>query len=514
MRHALIRLFVFLQDQVLKLLASERRVHSLLFAKNVGGYRWTVGRWRFLRTYQKALRRVPAYRDFVKKNGGPLRLPLRGWAPQLETVPAMDKETYIKAYRVEARCLDGKLPRTGVMVDESSGSSGTPTSWVRGTKERKATKALLQVGFSRSLKGRPTFVLNAFSLGAWATGMNTTMSLIDLCIMKSTGPDMDKIISTMNDFGPDYAYVILGYPPFLKNLVDDPRINFANFEVVAGFGGEGMSENMRGYLLKHFKAVYGSYGASDIEINLALETDFSISLRRAIEGDAALAADLIRTDYGTLPMIFQYNPYDYILETNEKGEVLVSITRSENINPRLRYNIHDRGHVLRMKPLKAILEKHGRGALLANLLLDLPLLFLYGRSDLSVDFYGAVVPPDSIREVIYDLPELAGVYSNFRLIAYEDAQTNKQLHIALELKEGHDPKGFASLGPRILAAEKAKNRDFDQACKVAKPSTLPTIHIYPKGQGPFALDYGKLKNEYVWHLTHEQSQAARLETEA
>ena len=47
--------------------------------------------------------------------------------------------------------------------------------------------------------------------------------------------------------------------------------------------------------------------------------------------------------------MFQFNPYDYLIETAESGELIITINRMQNINPRIRYNIHDRGHVLRMR---------------------------------------------------------------------------------------------------------------------------------------------------------------------
>jgi hypothetical protein len=147
---------------------------------------------------------------------------LDGWLPDLTGIPEMDKASSIKAYGVEQRCLDGVLPRRGVVADESSGSSGSPTNWVRGRDERNAVRQILQATFTRAVGDKPIFVLNAFSLGAWATGMNVSNSLADVCIIKSTGPDLTKIIDTMKAFGPAYGYVIMGYPPFLKNLVRRP----------------------------------------------------------------------------------------------------------------------------------------------------------------------------------------------------------------------------------------------------------------------------------------------------
>jgi phenylacetate-CoA ligase len=495
--------YVYIQDAFVNVAASNLRTHRFLFAKHIEGYRWRLGYWRAWRTYYRAMRKVPAYKRFVKANTK--QLPSwNGWSLNLDAIPSMDKQNYIKKYSIEDRSYGGKLPTKGVVVDESSGSSGTPTSWVRGPYERMLIRLILQIVFAQQTSEKPKFVINAFALGAWATGMNVSASLTEVSIIKSTGPDLDKIIHTLQEFGPKYSYVILGYPPFLKNLADDNRIGLSKYDISVGFGGEWMSENMRRYLSKSFSSVTGSYGASDLEINIAVETEFTIKLRNAIEQNPELARELTRTNYGVLPMIFQYNPYDYVLETNGQGELLVTIARKENINPRLRYNIHDRGHVIRLKHLKPVLQKYGMGNMLHQLSVDMPVLFHYGRSDLSIDYYGAVVTPDTVREVVYDDPELAQNFETYRLVSYEDEHANKQLHIAIELKDGftlHDPKARAQT---VMAQMRERNGDFNYVCTIAKDNTKPTIHFYNFATGPFKADKTKLKHEYVVHLAADQ----------
>ena len=82
-----------------------------------------------------------------------------------------------------------------MVIDESSGSSGTPNNWVRGPGERASVKRLLQHGYALTYRDRPLFVLNCFTLGPWATGMNVSMSLLDVTIMKSIGPDRARLHS-------------------------------------------------------------------------------------------------------------------------------------------------------------------------------------------------------------------------------------------------------------------------------------------------------------------------------
>jgi phenylacetate-CoA ligase len=323
-------------------------------------------------------------------------------------------------------------------------------------------------------------------------------------MIKSIGPDRDKIIRTMQEFGTGYTYIIISYPPFLKALFDDDRIDWAQYDIVAAFGGEGISENMRSHILKYAHTAFGSYGASDLEINLGIETEYTVALRRAIAADPRLAARLTKqAEYGVLPMIFQFNPFDYLVETNDAGELVITIVRNQNINPRIRYNIHDRGHVMRLREVTPILEELGHRAVIAEQFLDLPLLFHYGRSDMSLDFNGAVVGPDTLRDVVYGDQELLGLVENHRLIGFEDDRGDRQLHIALQLTAAAtagEPLDADRLTAKVLADMRRINGDFDNAIKTAPDGTLPTIAFYGHRTGPFRGDGAKLKNEYVWQL--------------
>ena len=174
------------------------------------------------------------------------------------------------------------------MLDESSGSSGKPTSWARGKKERRFTRRGIQVAFKHLFEDQDPIVINTFAMGAWSTGFNTSLSLLEVSRVKSTGPDLTKAIDTLLELGPRYHYVIAGYPPFLKQLADDKRVDWSKYYVSAIYGGEGISEPMRKSLLHVFKSVIGSYGASDLEIAIANETDFTIALRQALIVDESL----------------------------------------------------------------------------------------------------------------------------------------------------------------------------------------------------------------------------------
>lgn len=494
---------VFAVDLAERALAGSGDLYRLILVPGLEGARWRVGVWRAWRSFYKAYARVPAYRDYIDQRGGvPYITFERDLTPQLGCIPEMDKASYVKAYPIAKRINDGRLPSKGVMVDESSGSSGTPTSWVRGSVERQIVSQMMRLAYRDSVdRERPVFILNAFALGAWATGMNVSLSLTPCSILKSTGPNIDKIVATMLEFGSGYHYVVMGYPPFLKTLADDPRIDWNIFSVDAGYGGEGISESLRSYLGRRFKRVVGSYGASDLEVNMAIETDLTMRLRRAIIDDRSLREALIETDYGVTPMIFQYNPLAYYIETNAAGELVVTMSRPYHIAPKIRYNIHDRGHVMRLPELKEKLRAIGRTDLLEgpSRVTDLPLLFLYGRSDMSIDYYGANVTPDSVREALYGIDALAPVLSTFRLMSYEDQTHTKRMEIAAELVAGAKPPADEKKITDEVFSRLAKiNGDFANAFyRTAAPDNPPRLTLHAFETGPFAGGQRKLKNEYV-----------------
>jgi phenylacetate-CoA ligase len=497
--------FVATLDRIIWTIDVGPSVHKFFLSPQVGNFRVALGKVRAVRLYRKAVKRVPAYRDYIAQHHieGP-KVALH--RVSLQDVPEMDKASYIKQYRLTDKLWQGKLPAHGVMFDESSGSSGTPTSWVRGRKERRFTQRIMQVAFQRYIEDRQPIVINTFSLGAWATGLNTTVSLLGISRIKSTGPDIVKVIDTLKELGSEFDYVITGYRPFLKQVADSKEIDWKKYHISAIYGGEGISEAMRTSLLERYSDVVGSYGASDLEINIAHESKFTIALRQALAEDESLREALLSQNRGILPMIFQYNPYDYLFETNDKGELLVTICRLENLSPRIRYNIHDLGHAEQFYELKKKLKALGRKDLLKLVELDFAVLFHYGRSDLSVDYNGAVVGPEEIKQLLNAKREYEQTIQSFRLISYEDKRAHKHLLIAVELRDEaslsrHEGEELLDY---LVESLQVMNLDFKSAHRTAP--FKPELKIYKHATGIFDPEHQKLKNDYVWSIDYARAQ--------
>jgi phenylacetate-CoA ligase len=438
---------------------------------------------------EQARRRVPAYRRFLEERGLSGRIPFA-------RLPETDKDNYVRRFSVEARCLDGRLPARGVVIDESSGTSGEPSNWVRGAKERRAGRRVLQRAIRREFGREPLFVVNAFALGPWATGMNVSMSTVDIAILKSVGPDQAKIENTLRLFGPRYRYLLCGYPPFLKEVVDRADLDWSQLDCAAVVGGEGMSEALRDHLAMAFRRVYSSFGASDLEINIAAENDSTIALRRLLAERPELGTALGLPDHGTLPMVFQFNPLDHLVETNEAGELVFTVCRTAMASPKIRYNLRDLGCVVWPSELDRALGGIEAGQL-PSPGLRAPFLFHYGRSDATVAFYGANIAPAEVQAAVLSVAALAERVNSFAMLVWEDGQANKRLTFALELREGVEAPATEGLSGAVLARLAAGNQDYREASRFIPPAFEPELEFYRHGTGPFAGHDPRLKRRYI-----------------
>jgi phenylacetate-CoA ligase len=450
-----------------------------------------IGMMRAQAVFLKAKDTCPAYQKFLADEG------YRASNWDLKHLPVMTKENYVKKYSIEERCYHGRIPAAGVVIDESSGSSGVPNNWVRSAEEREDVKHILQLNYQLIYRDTGCILLNCFALGPWATGMNVSMSLVDVGILKSIGPDQKKLENTLEIFGPNYRYLVFGYPPFIKSFVDTAAVDLTKYRMDLIVGGEGISESLRTYLSKYFRTVVSSYGASDLEINIGVETPLTIALRRRCLDDRNLCRALFGRE--TPPMIFQYNALDYIIETNDSGELLFTIGRQTSAAPKLRYNLKDFGGVITYRHLRDQLQDHNISiADLPGPQSHFPILFIFGRADLTVPFYGAKVYPTDIEDIINAHPTLVRQLNSFQLSSYEDERIDRRLKIHLETVKGF--RGELPASPELLNiffdGLCECNQDFREVTKMFDRSCVE-IEVHEFETGPFAGRDIRVKNRYI-----------------
>ncbi|MFN0245824.1 MAG: phenylacetate--CoA ligase family protein [Kofleriaceae bacterium] len=460
--------------------------YRLLFAPVVTeSLRARISKVRARAVAWSAAREVPAYRALLEEHG--MRPNMR-----FEDLPIMDKPSYVHRFPLAATCRHGVLPTRGAVIDESSGSSGTANNWVRGPAERRATRRLIQYAARATFGERDFTVLNAFALGPWATGMSVSMALAERYLVKSIGPDVAKIVATLELLGPNRPYLICGYPPFLKLLCDTANVDWSRYEIYAAVGGEGMSEPLRAALERCFVRTISSFGASDLEINIAAENDFTIAVRHALLHEPSFARELFGVQ--PVPMVFQYDPLDYFLETTAGEELLVTVNRLANVSPRIRYNLRDRACVISRSRVLAIAADYG---LRLPRALPLPLLFHWGRIDHAVPFYGCKLTPDDLQHAILRVPALAANAAEHALHPYEDQHANKRLDVWIELVPGSALVATPALEAALVHALGEVNQDFRESIRMVPPDRAPTIVLFPSGQSPLATQDVRIKKQYV-----------------
>jgi phenylacetate-CoA ligase len=257
-----------------------------------------------------------------------------------------------------------------------------------------------------------------------------------------------------------------------------------------------MSEPLRATLNRRFRTTISCFGASDLEINLAVETPFTVALRESIMADERLGSDI----YGSegLPMVFQYDPLNTFIESDGERSLLFTINRLENVSPRIRYNLHDRGIVRTVAELEPILLDHGLSAQRLGLKTALPVMFHWGRQDSSVAFYGCKITPEDVQHALVHLARSLGTVANFALHPYEDADANKRLELWLEMDNGVAlPADRDAATTDLLRELAAVNQDFRESVKMIRPALRPTVVFHRFGESPMSGQDIRIKRRYI-----------------
>ena len=120
------------------------------------------------------------------------------------------------------------------------------------------------------------------------------------------GARLEEVIEIVKQFGHLYQQVvIIGYPPFLKQVIDEGArdgIDWLTLNVKLGLGGEGYSEEWRDYIAgkiglqeNDLLGVSGGYGAADLGMSVGREYPLSVLVRKLAYKNEALARRPVRS---------------------------------------------------------------------------------------------------------------------------------------------------------------------------------------------------------------------------
>lgn len=437
-------------------------------------------------------RRVPAYRSFLAERGiDPAEIRT---AADVRRLPLVTKENYIRRYPLPDLCREGRLD-TCDMVAVSSGSTGAPTFWPRSEADEIGATIRFEQIFHDSFQAdrRSTLAVVCFALGTWVGGMYTTSCCRRLArkgyrvMMVTPGNNREEIYRVVRELGPHFEQVVLlGYPPFLKDVVDGgiaAGVEWSRFSVKMVMAGEVFSEEWRTLVGERLGSVdfchdsASLYGTADAGV-LANETPLSICIRRYLARNPEAARELFGES--RLPTLAQFDPMHRYFECVER----TLLFSGESGIPLVRYHIADTGGIVTYEEMLAFLgargfdpvaELGGRGARM------LPFIFLFGRADFTISYFGANIYPENIAVGLEQGEIREWVTGKFVLQSIEDAERNRFLSIAVELAPGVEPA--EEMGEAIAASLLAEllrlNSEF--ANYVPAEYRAPRVALYRAG---------------------------------
>ncbi|MBD9355435.1 phenylacetate--CoA ligase family protein [Methylomonas albis] len=449
---------------------------------------------KLLALFQRCAAEVPAYRQFLQAKHMDA-VQINSYA-DFQQLPLINKANYMQAYPLPARCFGGSLSGAD-RVAVSSGSTGVPTFWPRSVEYELDMAVRFEQVFKDSFQAdkRSTLAVVCFALGNWVGGLFTTSCCWHLArkgyplLVATPGNNKAEVFRVVRELAPHFEQtVLLGYPPFVKDVIDAGAaegIDWAKFKPKLVFAGEVFSEEWRSLLYERIGSESvgfdsaSLYGTADGGV-LGNETPLSIAIRRWL----AQRPEAARRLFGEarLPTLVQYDPHSRFFEVHE-GTLVVS---GENSVPLLRYHIADKGGVLSYAQIWDFLRQHGVRSV-EDLGLDsgfqardLPFVYVFGRADFTVSYYGANVYPENVTVGLEQPEIMAWVTGKFVLQTQENVEGDQYLHIAVELLPGVVPE--PEMAPMIAASIRAQllrlNSEFAHYTPVERQLPMVTLHAF------------------------------------
>ncbi|MGH4027154.1 MAG: phenylacetate--CoA ligase family protein, partial [Pseudonocardiaceae bacterium] len=358
-----------------------------------------------------------------------------------------------------------------------SGSTGEPTYRPRSVADEYAVATRFEQIFHDSFAAdrRRTLAVVCFALGTWVGGMFTASCCRHLATkgypitVITPGANKDEILRVVRALGGEFEQIVLlGYPPFLKDVIDTGRVrgmSCSDYDIKLVLAGEVFSEEWRtlvGQRTGGTRPCYDSaslYGTADAGV-LANATPLSICIRRFLAGHPEAATALF--GQSRLPTLAQYHPADRLFETHE-GTLLFS---GDNGIPLIRYHIADNGGLIGYPELLSFLADHGFDPL-AELgggrgVRELPFVYVFGRSAFTLSYFGANIYPENITVGLECSPVDRWVTGKFVMESREDTDRDRHLAIAVELAPGVDPtpEMGRTIADSILTQLRRLNSEF------------------------------------------------------
>lgn len=442
--------------------------------------------------FQTVAATVPAYQSFLAEQKiDPAAIVSLA---QFRQLPLTTKTNYLQQHSLAEVCRQGQLESCD-MVAMSSGSTGEPTIWLRSLADEFQIATRFEQVFRDSFAAdrRRTLAVVCFALGTWVGGMYTANCCRHLAAkgypitVVTPGNNKTEILRVVQALSPLFEQtVLLGYPPFLKDVIDTglaQGVPWSKYGIKWVMAGEVISEEWRslvGQRVGSQQPWYDSaslYGTADAGV-LGNETPLSITIRRWLAEQPEVAKEVFGES--RLPTLVQYDPLSRFFEV-EQGTLVFS---GNNGVPLIRYHIADTGGLLEFEALLSFLADRGFDPIAhldGSTVRPLPFVFVFGRSQFVLSFFGANIYPENVTVGLEQPTICEWVTGKFVMQVQMDADQNEWLAIAVELAPGVEasPEKTAAIAESICVHLCRLNSEF--ANYVLSAYQKPLVTLRPTG---------------------------------
>ena len=463
--------------------------HSLAANSEQRGFRTA------LNLFHETARRVPAYKDFLKKRGikaGNILKPA-----DFAQVPLTDKQSYFGQYSLKELSWDGELNHA-CYISTSSGSTGVPFFWPRGDVQDRAC-GLMYKNIYEDIFGSKegnTLVINSCAFGTWIAGFEfyngvkfvadngSRITIVTPGIDKGEAIRQFKKLASLFD-----RIVFIGYPPFVKDIIDQGRedgIEWGKHDLKFLTSGEAVSEVWKGRLLEmigkadRLDSFVNVYGMAEAGV-VGHDTPLSTLLKRNLSE----VAKVNTKPENQISGLYQYYPEQRYFESLPDSSLI--FTANAGL-PLIRYDTRDTGGLLDRAKMSEYIDTHLNGAAKKNKVdlkkWQLPFVYLYGRKDLALSLYALIIYTDNVKMALENSSQSAQLSGFFQMEISHTKKLDQQFDIRIELAKGvrSNPTLAQKLTNEIVTTLCKVNSEYSKLLASIGDRAKPIVELVPFGK--------------------------------
>lgn len=354
-------------------------------------------------------RNVKAYTRLLEKETGSDSLP-----GHFTDLPILTKQNYLLEYPLEELCRENDLDNIHLIGSSSGFSKTGAVYWPkRPCDEAGYMKAIEQMFIDTAgIDRKKTMIVECLAFGLWIGGMQIAAAIRNIALsgkyrltIATPGLDLKAAADVVKAYHRLYDQVLIitnpSNIPLISSLTEDDeelrRGGKVSFPVV----GEYFTETFREQVARSFGhpeddpfVVWTGYGSADTG-DLGVETASTIALRKYLHRHPDLSEKLFGTAAAPMILAASGSAFFEIIDGN------IVVTKNQFI-PLIRYNTKDAGGVLGREDVRGIVPDEICNALPESM------IYVFGRADNAVIFYGTNLIINNIQDFLLSLPEELG----------------------------------------------------------------------------------------------------------